>query len=196
MGRDVCETERPMRRVLPGGYELDDDVDRIDLDAVHRYLAEESYWAEGRPRDVVEDLDSRRDACRRALSRRRTGRLCPDAFGRAHALVSRRRLRARRAPRQGAGSGARSRGGRGRPACAHALAAPHEGRAAAVRALRLRPTLRAPDGAPHWLTVARGSSRSRWPPASPSLSRTRRSSCSRCRISTANTTRRSWASRG
>ena len=45
-----------MRRVLPGGYELDDDVDRIDLDAVHRYLAEESYWAEGRPRDVVEDL--------------------------------------------------------------------------------------------------------------------------------------------
>jgi GNAT superfamily N-acetyltransferase len=45
-----------MRRVLPGGYELDDDVGRIDLDAVHRYLAEESYWAEGRPRAVVEDL--------------------------------------------------------------------------------------------------------------------------------------------
>jgi ribosomal protein S18 acetylase RimI-like enzyme len=45
-----------MRRELPGGYELDDDVDRIDLDAVHRYLAEESYWAAGRPRDVVEDL--------------------------------------------------------------------------------------------------------------------------------------------
>jgi GNAT superfamily N-acetyltransferase len=45
-----------MRRALPGGYELDDDVDRIDLDAVHCYLAEESYWAEGRPREVVEDL--------------------------------------------------------------------------------------------------------------------------------------------
>ena len=45
-----------MRRELPGGYELDDDVERIDLDAVHRYLAEESYWAEGRPRAVVEDL--------------------------------------------------------------------------------------------------------------------------------------------
>ena len=45
-----------MRRELPGGYELDDDVERIDLDAVHRYLAEESYWAEGRPRDVVADL--------------------------------------------------------------------------------------------------------------------------------------------
>ena len=45
-----------MRRELPGGYELDDDVDRIDLDAVHRYLSDESYWAEGRPRAVVEEL--------------------------------------------------------------------------------------------------------------------------------------------
>jgi GNAT superfamily N-acetyltransferase len=45
-----------MRRELPGGYELDDDPARIDVDAVHRYLAEESYWAHGRPRDVVEDL--------------------------------------------------------------------------------------------------------------------------------------------
>lgn len=45
-----------MRRGLPGGYELDDDVDRIDIDAVHRYLSEESYWAEGRPRAVVEEL--------------------------------------------------------------------------------------------------------------------------------------------
>jgi GNAT superfamily N-acetyltransferase len=45
-----------MRRELPGGYELDDDVDRIDIDAVHRYLSEESYWAAGRPRAVVEEL--------------------------------------------------------------------------------------------------------------------------------------------
>jgi GNAT superfamily N-acetyltransferase len=45
-----------MRRELPGGYELDDDPGRIDLDAVHRYLSEESYWAKGRPREVVEDL--------------------------------------------------------------------------------------------------------------------------------------------
>jgi ribosomal protein S18 acetylase RimI-like enzyme len=45
-----------MRRELPGGYELDDDPARIDVDAVHRYLAEESYWAHGRPRAVVEDL--------------------------------------------------------------------------------------------------------------------------------------------
>jgi GNAT superfamily N-acetyltransferase len=36
-------------RDLGGGYELDDAKERIDLDAVHRYLSEESYWAKGRP---------------------------------------------------------------------------------------------------------------------------------------------------
>jgi GNAT superfamily N-acetyltransferase len=41
---------------LPGGYELDDDPARIDLDAVHDYLANRSYWAEGRSRETVERL--------------------------------------------------------------------------------------------------------------------------------------------
>jgi ribosomal protein S18 acetylase RimI-like enzyme len=36
--------------------EFDDDPGRIDVDAVHDYLANESYWAKGRPRDVVERL--------------------------------------------------------------------------------------------------------------------------------------------
>ena len=45
-----------MRRELGGGIELDDDPARIDVDAVHGYLANESYWAKGRPRDVVERL--------------------------------------------------------------------------------------------------------------------------------------------
>ena len=45
-----------MRRRLDGGLELDDDPERIDVDAVHDYLANESYWAKGRPRDVVERL--------------------------------------------------------------------------------------------------------------------------------------------
>jgi GNAT superfamily N-acetyltransferase len=45
-----------MRRELPGGYELDDDRGRIDVDAVHRYLSEESYWAAGRSRETVERL--------------------------------------------------------------------------------------------------------------------------------------------
>ena len=43
-----------MRRALTDGFELDDDPARLDVDLVHRYLSEESYWAAGRPRDVVE----------------------------------------------------------------------------------------------------------------------------------------------
>jgi GNAT superfamily N-acetyltransferase len=45
-----------MRRELPDGYELDDAVSRVDLDVVHHYLSEESYWAAGRPRATVERL--------------------------------------------------------------------------------------------------------------------------------------------
>jgi GNAT superfamily N-acetyltransferase len=44
------------RRPLAGGYELDDDRDRVDVDLVHRYLSEEAYWALGRSRDTVERL--------------------------------------------------------------------------------------------------------------------------------------------
>jgi GNAT superfamily N-acetyltransferase len=45
-----------VRRDLGGGYELDDDPERIDRDAVHRYLSEESYWAKGRAREVQDEL--------------------------------------------------------------------------------------------------------------------------------------------
>ncbi len=45
-----------MKRDLGDGYELDDDPGRVDRDAVHRYLSEESYWAKGRPRDVQDEL--------------------------------------------------------------------------------------------------------------------------------------------
>ncbi|HEY7178884.1 MAG TPA: GNAT family N-acetyltransferase [Gaiella sp.] len=45
-----------MRRELGNGYELDDDPARIDRDAVHRYLSEESYWAKGRPRATQDAL--------------------------------------------------------------------------------------------------------------------------------------------
>jgi GNAT superfamily N-acetyltransferase len=45
-----------VRRELGDGIELDDDAGRVDVDAVHDYLANESYWAEGRPREVVERL--------------------------------------------------------------------------------------------------------------------------------------------
>ena len=45
-----------MRRELPGGFEVDDDPARIDLDAVYEFLSNESYWARGRPRETVERL--------------------------------------------------------------------------------------------------------------------------------------------
>jgi GNAT superfamily N-acetyltransferase len=37
-----------VNHALGEGYELDDDRDRIDLAAVHAYIANESYWAPGR----------------------------------------------------------------------------------------------------------------------------------------------------
>jgi len=43
-------------RKLPGGLELDDDPARIDVAAVHHFLAEDSYWARGRAQPVVEGL--------------------------------------------------------------------------------------------------------------------------------------------
>ena len=48
-----------MRRELPGGYELDDDRDRVDRAEVHGFLSEESYWAEGRSRETMDGLIER-----------------------------------------------------------------------------------------------------------------------------------------
>jgi GNAT superfamily N-acetyltransferase len=45
-----------MRRRLAGGYELDDAHERVDRDAVHRFLSGEAYWALGRPREVSDAL--------------------------------------------------------------------------------------------------------------------------------------------
>jgi ribosomal protein S18 acetylase RimI-like enzyme len=43
-----------VRRELPGGFELDDDRARIDVDAVHAFISRESYWGRGRPRERVQ----------------------------------------------------------------------------------------------------------------------------------------------
>jgi GNAT superfamily N-acetyltransferase len=43
-----------MQRALGDGIELDDDPDRIDVDAVHDFLSNHAYWAQGRPRETVE----------------------------------------------------------------------------------------------------------------------------------------------
>lgn len=38
----------------PAAYEITTESERLDLDVIHRYLSEESYWAPGIPREVVE----------------------------------------------------------------------------------------------------------------------------------------------
>ena len=43
-----------MRRQLQDGFELDDDPGRVDVDAVHAFIAGESYWGRGRPRELTE----------------------------------------------------------------------------------------------------------------------------------------------
>ena len=43
-----------MRR-RPDGYEIDDDRDRVDVAAVHRFLAE-AYWVRGRSLETIERL--------------------------------------------------------------------------------------------------------------------------------------------
>ncbi len=45
-----------VKRDLGDGYELDDDRERIDRGAVHRYLGGESYWAKGRSRETQDAL--------------------------------------------------------------------------------------------------------------------------------------------
>jgi GNAT superfamily N-acetyltransferase len=41
-------------RALDDGFELDDDPRRVDVDAVHAFISELSYWGRGRAREMVE----------------------------------------------------------------------------------------------------------------------------------------------
>jgi GNAT superfamily N-acetyltransferase len=43
-----------LRRALADGFELDDDLARVDVDAVHAFISRESYWGRGRSRERVE----------------------------------------------------------------------------------------------------------------------------------------------
>ena len=48
-----------MKKQLGRGYELDDDAARVDRDAVHRFISDESYWAKGRTRAAMDGLIDR-----------------------------------------------------------------------------------------------------------------------------------------
>jgi GNAT superfamily N-acetyltransferase len=42
-----------IRRRLPGGFELDDDLARVELYSVHDFISRHSYWGRGRSREVT-----------------------------------------------------------------------------------------------------------------------------------------------
>jgi GNAT superfamily N-acetyltransferase len=48
-----------VKRGLPDGFELDDDVRRVDRGAVHDFICNHSYWASGRRRDRQDELIDR-----------------------------------------------------------------------------------------------------------------------------------------
>jgi len=48
-----------MRKPLRDGYELDDTLERIDREAVHRFISEESYWGFRRERAAMDGLIDR-----------------------------------------------------------------------------------------------------------------------------------------
>jgi len=45
-----------VRRLLSDAIEVDDDPARVDVEAVHDFLSNHSYWARGRPPETVERL--------------------------------------------------------------------------------------------------------------------------------------------
>lgn len=72
-------------------YEVSTDRDRLNVDLIHRYLAEESYWARGRSRELVERSiehsmpfgvyrDGRQVAFARAVTDRATFAWLADVF--------------------------------------------------------------------------------------------------------------------
>ena len=54
-GETVIAVPDPDVRVeLPGGFVVDTDRGRLDLERVHRWLSTDAYWALGRSREFVE----------------------------------------------------------------------------------------------------------------------------------------------
>jgi GNAT superfamily N-acetyltransferase len=43
----------------PNGYWVSDDAALVDVDVVHVWLSTQSYWAQGRPRDITEKAIAR-----------------------------------------------------------------------------------------------------------------------------------------
>ena len=88
-----------VRRELGDGYELDDDRERIDVAAVHRYSREESYWAPGRDSRPRSGSSAPPPASSASTTRAARSASAARWRRRPARCLPRRRLRARRAPR-------------------------------------------------------------------------------------------------
>jgi N-acetylglutamate synthase-like GNAT family acetyltransferase len=44
----------PFSTLVPGGFAISDDPLLLDLGVIHRFLSQETYWAKGRSRKMVE----------------------------------------------------------------------------------------------------------------------------------------------
>ncbi len=75
----VALAPRAVKRELPGGFELDDDPARVDLDAVWAFLSTEAYWGRERSREVVERQVRGGRAGDRPVPRGSAGRVRPGA---------------------------------------------------------------------------------------------------------------------
>ena len=78
-----------MKRELGDGFELDDDPSRLDRDAVHDFLAGESYWASGRSRAVQDAvIDSSQRVVGLYHDRRQVGFSRTVTDGHVHAYLA------------------------------------------------------------------------------------------------------------
>ena len=75
---------RPGAACSSGGFELDDDPARIDVDAVHAYISGESYWGRGRPRELTEAAIAGSRRVVGLYRERRAGRLRARRLRRRH----------------------------------------------------------------------------------------------------------------
>jgi GNAT superfamily N-acetyltransferase len=49
----VIHGDEAVMLITHGGYEIDDDPARLDVGAIHAFLARDAYWSPGIPRDVL-----------------------------------------------------------------------------------------------------------------------------------------------
>ena len=128
-----------MRRRLDGGYELDDDAGRVDVDVAHGFLTARVLGRGTHARDGRRVSSMPRRGSWRCYRGDAMVGLLPCRERRGDVCLPARRVRAARASRVRARRRARARGRGTRAACRSPVAACDPRRSRPVRALRVRP---------------------------------------------------------